>query len=50
MSLVMAICETCPQSDIDDMIGVLLNVFDTRGSLVSLLKAIIDREVAATGE
>ncbi|KAG8905759.1 Ras GTPase activating protein ira2 [Tulasnella sp. 403] len=48
MLLALAICETCPQNDVDDMIGVLLNIFDTRGSLVALLKAMIDREVGAT--
>lgn len=48
MLLALAICETCPQGDVDDMIGVLMNIFDTRGTLVALLKAMIDREVAQT--
>ena len=50
MLLALAICETCPQSDVDDMINVILNIFDTRGTLVALLKAMIDREVAATSK
>lgn len=31
------------------MISVLLNVFDTRASLLSLIKAMIEREVSHTG-
>jgi hypothetical protein len=31
------------------MISVMLNLFDTRGSLMTLLKHMIDREVAHTG-
>ncbi|KAG8981934.1 Ras GTPase activating protein ira2 [Tulasnella sp. 425] len=50
MLLALAICEICPQSDVDDMINVLLNIFDTRGTLVALLKAMIDREVANTND
>ncbi|KIO22012.1 hypothetical protein M407DRAFT_28426 [Tulasnella calospora MUT 4182] len=50
MLLALAICEICPQSDVDDMINVLLNIFDTRGTLVALLKAMIDREVASTND
>lgn len=31
------------------MISVLMNIFDTRASLMSLLKTMIDREIANTG-
>jgi hypothetical protein len=49
MVLPMAICEICPASEGDIMISVLLNLFDTRASLMSLLKLMIDREIAHTG-
>lgn len=50
MVLTLAICETCSPSEVDLMITVLLNVFDTRSSLLTLLKLIIDREIAQTSE
>ncbi|EIN11059.1 hypothetical protein PUNSTDRAFT_51619 [Punctularia strigosozonata HHB-11173 SS5] len=46
--LALAICETCPASEVDIVIPVLFNLFDTRSSLMRLLKAMIDREVART--
>jgi hypothetical protein len=49
MVLAMAICETCPTAEVDIMISVLLNLFDTRASLMSLLKLMIDREIAHAG-
>ena len=49
MTLVLAICETCPASEVDSMISVLLNLFDSRVSLLSLVKLMIDREVSRTG-
>jgi hypothetical protein len=49
MLLALAICEICPSSDVDVIISVLMNLFDTRTSLVSLLKAMIDREISHTG-
>jgi hypothetical protein len=49
MTLVVAICETCPPTEVDGMINVLLNLFDTRASLMKLIKIMIDREVANTG-
>lgn len=48
MVLVMAICETCPPAEVEIMISVMLNLFDTRGSLMTLLKHMIDREIAHT--
>ncbi|THV03328.1 hypothetical protein K435DRAFT_835905 [Dendrothele bispora CBS 962.96] len=48
MTLVIALCETCPPTEVDGMISVLLNLFDTRTSLIKLIKVMIDREVANT--
>jgi hypothetical protein len=49
LALALAICETCPPPEVDFIIPVLLNLFDTRTSLMNLLKAIIEREVAQAG-
>ncbi|KAG1752509.1 uncharacterized protein EDB91DRAFT_1102988 [Suillus paluster] len=48
MVLAMVICECCPANEVDMMISVLMNIFDTRASLVALLKTMIDREIAHT--
>lgn len=48
MVLALTICEICPPSEVEMMISVLLNVFDTRASLLSLIKAMIEREVSHT--
>ncbi|GLB34218.1 putative GTPase-activator protein for Ras-like GTPases [Lyophyllum shimeji] len=48
MVLALTICEICPPSEVDMMISVLLNIFDTRASLMKLIKVMIEREVAAT--
>jgi len=50
MVLAMVICECCPPSEVDMMISVLMNIFDTRASLMALLKTMIDREIAHTSE
>jgi hypothetical protein len=49
MVLALAMCETCPPSEVEVMISVLLNLFDARPSLMNLLKLMIDREIAHTG-
>ncbi|THH13571.1 hypothetical protein EW146_g6666 [Bondarzewia mesenterica] len=48
IGLVVAMCETCPPAEIDILIPVLLNVFDTRASLMSLMKTLLDREIDRT--
>jgi len=47
--LALAICETCPVSEIDVLLPVMINIFDTRAGLLALLKAVIDKEVGRTG-
>ncbi|EJD36584.1 hypothetical protein AURDEDRAFT_117057 [Auricularia subglabra TFB-10046 SS5] len=46
--LALAVCEICPANEVEIVIPVLLNVFDTRDSLLRLMKAAIDREIART--
>ncbi|EFI27794.1 hypothetical protein CC1G_14717 [Coprinopsis cinerea okayama7 len=48
MVLAMTICEICPPSEVDMIISCLLNVFDSRRSLMALMKLIIEREVSQT--
>ncbi|OBZ70421.1 Neurofibromin [Grifola frondosa] len=48
VSLAMAICEICPPTEVDSIISVMLNIFDTRSSLLNLLKSMIDREISRT--
>ncbi|KAG6854444.1 hypothetical protein C0991_006523 [Blastosporella zonata] len=50
MALALTICEICPPSEVGMMINVLLNVFDTRESLMKLIKAMIERDIAAAGK
>ncbi|QRV73161.1 GTPase-activating protein [Ceratobasidium sp. AG-Ba] len=46
--IAMAMCNVCPAQEIENLIHVILNIFDTRKSLLRLLKALIDQEVAQT--
>ncbi|KAG8696350.1 Ras GTPase activating protein ira2 [Ceratobasidium sp. 394] len=46
--IAMAMCNVCPAHEIENLIHVILNIFDTRKSLIRLLKALIEREVAQT--
>lgn len=48
--LAVAICETCPSDEADAVVPIMLNLFDTRASLLGLLKLLVDREVAKAGE
>jgi hypothetical protein len=48
MVLAIVICECFPANEVDMMISVLMEIFDTRASLITLLKMMIDREIAHT--
>ncbi|PCH40763.1 hypothetical protein WOLCODRAFT_88808 [Wolfiporia cocos MD-104 SS10] len=48
MSLALAICEVCPAAEVDNLITVMLNLFNTRRSLMNLLKSMIDLEIGRT--
>jgi len=50
MVLALTVCEICPATEVDMMISVLLNIFDTRVSLMALIRRMIEHEVAQTGK
>jgi hypothetical protein len=50
MVLAMTICEICPPSEVEVIIEVLFDIFDTRKSLLALLKLMIEREISQTGQ
>ncbi|KZS91243.1 hypothetical protein SISNIDRAFT_487571 [Sistotremastrum niveocremeum HHB9708] len=52
VNLITTMCETCPSAGESDraLISVLLNLFDTPKSLVNLMKVVVEREVARTGD
>lgn len=49
LMLAVAICETCPADEADFIVPIMLNLFDTRTSLLGLLKMLVDREVTKAG-
>lgn len=44
----LALCDYCPSSEVDELTVALLNIFDSRGQSLTLLKALIEQEVAKT--
>lgn len=50
MFLALSIVENCPPNEIEEKCQMLLNVFNTRGTLLPLLRAAIDHEVATERE
>ncbi|KAF3935966.1 Neurofibromin [Dactylella cylindrospora] len=45
---VLALCNSCPTSEIDEISFALLNIFDSKGLGLTLLKELIEQEVANT--
>lgn len=49
MEIVMSLCEVCPSPDTTGVAEVLLICFESRGKVMSLLKAVIQKEISLTG-
>ncbi|KAL0094126.1 hypothetical protein F4703DRAFT_1816773 [Phycomyces blakesleeanus] len=48
LHIAMSLCNVCPATDIDDASNALLACFSSRGNAMTLLKAVIDKEVQNT--
>ncbi|KAI8076544.1 uncharacterized protein B0P05DRAFT_546306 [Gilbertella persicaria] len=48
MEIVMSLCEVCPSQDTTDVAEILLICFESRGKVISLLKAVVQREISLT--
>ncbi|TQS39320.1 hypothetical protein Golomagni_00158 [Golovinomyces magnicellulatus] len=48
MSLTIALCDSCPSNEVDEMTICFLNIFESRGLGFTLLEALIEHEVAET--
>lgn len=44
----VAICEACPPAELDEMASMLFRALEARGSLIGLIKVLIEREVSQT--
>lgn len=49
LTIALSLCDVCPMSDLDEVAHILLTCFESRQRTLSLLKAVIEREVANTG-
>lgn len=50
LALAVAIIEACPPSEVDEISLLLFRVFEAKGTLLALLKVLVDREVTLTSE
>lgn len=48
--LALAVAETTPVNEVDMMLPVVVNIFDTKSNLLALLKAVIEKEVTRSGK
>ncbi|KAI7901148.1 uncharacterized protein BX663DRAFT_457281 [Cokeromyces recurvatus] len=48
LNIALSLCDVCPASDIEDAANALLACFASRGKVLVLLKAVIEREVQNT--
>lgn len=50
LNIVLSLCAVCPSSDIDDVSKALWCCFASRNKTMTLLKAVIEREIENTGK
>lgn len=50
LAFAVAICEICPASEMDELLGLLFRSLEANSSLISLIKVMIEKEVAQTRE
>lgn len=50
LALAIAACEACPSSETDEFLPVVFRLFESNGSVLSLMKGLVEREVAQTSE
>lgn len=48
LAIALAVCETCPPSEVDEISLLLFRVFEAKGTLLGLLKVLVEREVNQT--
>ncbi len=48
LALALAVCESCPPNEVDEMSSLLFRTFEASSSLLKLLEVLIEREVSQT--
>jgi neurofibromin 1 len=48
LALAVAICDVCPNSELDNMVTLLFRLFEAKGALIGFVKVLVEREVAQT--
>ena len=48
LAFAVAICEVCPASEVDELLALLFKSLEAKASLISLIKVMIEKEVAQT--
>ena len=48
--LALAVAETTPVNEVELMLPVVINIFDSKSNLLALLKAVIEKEVTRSGK
>jgi neurofibromin 1 len=50
LAFAVAICEVCPAPEADEMLALLFRSMEAKGTLMNLVKVMIEKEVAQTSK